>query len=93
MEERLLNDQSQKIRSAAQSALDKFNAIMIERKIARKLEEEYEEMFGIDPEDDEFLEEDDEEMEMSLRDLDKLDGNDQNEYLLDDEGLSDELPF
>jgi hypothetical protein len=56
--------------------------------IQRKLEEEYEEMNGIDSWDDEFLEEDDEEMEMSFRDLDKLDGNDQNEYLLDEKNIT-----
>jgi hypothetical protein len=87
-----LNDKSEKIRVEARFALDKYNELMIERRLQRKLEEEYEEKMGIDPWDDEFWEEDDEEIEMSLQDLDKLDGNDNNECWLEDED-NDELPF
>lgn len=59
-----LKDKSQQIRIEAQSALDEFNQMMMQRKLERKLEEEYDELIGIDPQDDEFLDEDDEEMEM-----------------------------
>jgi len=49
-------------------------------------------MIGINPQDDEFLEEVDKEMEMSFRDLDKLDENDNDESWLDEDD-KEGLPF
>jgi hypothetical protein len=82
------HDNSERVRDAANSLLDWPKEMML----YRKMDEEYEDLMGIDPWDDEFWEEDEEELEMSLEELDKLDANDQERWF-DEDYIEDELPF
>jgi hypothetical protein len=78
-----LKSGSEKVRSAAKEMLDEFTEIA---RLIRMDKESYEKEHGIDPGNDEFLEDDD-----YFSDLHELEG--EGEFDFDGDGDGDELPF
>lgn len=85
MLERYLDNKSEKVREVAKAMIDEFSEVA---RLIRMADEEYEEMMGIDPGNDEFL--DDDEDDVYMEDLHKIDGH--FDWYSDEE-YDDELPF
>lgn len=86
MLERYLGNKSEKVREVAKAMIDEFSEVA---RLIRIADEEYEEMIGIDPENDEFLD-DNYEDDVYMEDLEKTDGHFE---CYPYEEYDDELPF